>query len=98
MTWLLPRALAALAAMLLGAAAGALVGLLFERPLAVAALGAGLFLVVTVLVDAWRGNQLLDWLRGSQQDGAPRDTGFWGELAYRIEKSLRNKDLALRPF
>ena len=95
MIWLLPRALAALAAMLLGAAAGALVGLLFERPLAVAALGAGLFLVVTVLVDAWRGNQLLDWLRGSQQDGAPRDTGFWGELAYRIEKSLRNKDLAL---
>ena len=26
---------------------------------------------------------------------APRDTGFWGELAYRIEKALRNKDLAL---
>ena len=95
MTWLLPRALAALAAMLLGGAMGAAAGLLVGRPLAAAALGASLFLAITVLVDAWRGNQLLDWLRGSQQDMAPRDTGFWGELAYRIERSLRNKDLAL---
>ena len=95
MTWLLPRALAALAAMLLGGAMGAAAGLLVGRPLAAAALGASFFLAITVLVDAWRGNQLLDWLRGSQQALAPRDAGFWGELAYRIERSLRNKDLAL---
>ena len=95
MTWLLPRALAALAAILLGGAMGAAAGLLVGRPLAAAALGASFFLAITVLVDAWRGNQLLDWLRGSQQALAPRDAGFWGELAYRIERSLRNKDLAL---
>ena len=95
MIWLLPRTLAALAALLLGGFVGALGGMLIGRPLAAAALGAGLLLVVMVLVDAWRGNQLLHWLRGSQQDVAPRDAGFWGELAYRIERSLRNKDLAL---
>ena len=95
MTWLLPRALAALAAMLMGGILGAAAGWLIGRPLAAAALGASLFLAITVLVDAWRGNQLLDWLRSSQQTPAPRDAGFWGELAYRIERLLRNKDQAL---
>ena len=95
MTWLLPRALVALVSMVLGAAAGAAVGRYFGGPLVVAVLGAGLFLAGTVLVDAWRGNKLLHWLRGSQQALAPRDAGFWGELAYRIERLLRNKDLAL---
>ena len=95
MTWLLPRALAALASLLLGGAVGASLGFLLGHPLLVAALGAAACLSVAVLVDAWRGNRLLDWLRGSQQGQAPRDTGFWGELAYRIEKSLRSKDMAL---
>ena len=95
MTWFMPRALAALASMLLGAALGGLGGLLIGRPLAASALGASVMLAVTVLRDAWRGNKLLDWLRGSQQDPAPRDAGFWGELAYRVERLLRNKDLVL---
>jgi two-component system phosphate regulon sensor histidine kinase PhoR len=34
----------------------------------------------------------LEWLRGNQQQSAPRDTGYWGELGYRIERALRNKD------
>ena len=95
MIWLLPRALVALAAVLLGAAVGALVGSFIGHSLLVAALGVAAFLSVAVMVDSSRGNRLLDWLRGSQQDQAPRDAGFWGELAYRIEKALRTKDLAL---
>ena len=95
MIWLLPRALVALAAILLGAAVGALVGSFIGHSLLVAALGVAAFLSVAVMVDASRGNRLLDWLRGSQQGQAPRDAGFWGELAYRIEKAFRNKDLAL---
>jgi two-component system phosphate regulon sensor histidine kinase PhoR len=30
------------------------------------------------------------------QTPAPRDSGFWGELAYRTEKALRARELALR--
>jgi len=95
MTWLLPRALAALASLLLGGAIGSLLGFFVGHPLLGAALGAATSLSAAVLADAWRGNHLLEWLRGSQQDLAPRDTGFWGELAYRIEKTLRSKDLEL---
>ncbi len=95
MTWLLPSALAVLVAMLVGGTAGALVGLLIGHPLASAALGTVICLVAAVLLNAWRGNRLLDWLRSPQQARAPRDDGFWGELAYRIERLLRNKELAL---
>ena len=36
-----------------------------------------------------RGLRLMRWLRGSHEDLAPRDTGFWGEIGYRVERSLR---------
>jgi two-component system phosphate regulon sensor histidine kinase PhoR len=32
------------------------------------------------------------WLRGGQPGPAPRDTGFWGELAYWAEKALRERE------
>jgi two-component system phosphate regulon sensor histidine kinase PhoR len=35
-------------------------------------------------------------LRGSQAGPAPRDTGFWGELAYRFERALRFREGELR--
>ena len=46
--------------------------------------------------DALRAGRLLGWLRGNQLDPAPRDTGLWGELGYRIERSLRSRDLAVQ--
>ena len=53
---------------------------------------------VTALVvrDSWRGQGLMNWLRGPQTAQAPRDTGFWGELAYRVERALRSRELAIR--
>ncbi len=42
-----------------------------------------------VVFDALRGWRLLRWLRGAQDTPAPRDAGFWGEIGYRIERSLR---------
>ena len=50
-----------------------------------------------VVFDSSRGWRLLRWLRGPRDDMAPRDTGFWGEVAYRIERSLRalERDAAL---
>ena len=80
-------ALIALAGLLVGFIAGdAAAGVLGGALLALAGLG---------VQQAWRGRQLLEWLRGAQQQGAPRDTGFWGELGYRIERALRDEDLAL---
>jgi two-component system phosphate regulon sensor histidine kinase PhoR len=52
------------------------------------ALGLGLFAVR----DALRAGRLLRWLRGNQSETAPRDTGLWGELGYRIERTLRARD------
>jgi two-component system phosphate regulon sensor histidine kinase PhoR len=51
---------------------------------------AGVALVVTY--DLLRARPLLLWLRGPQTQRAPRNTGFWGELAYRIERALRSRE------
>jgi two-component system phosphate regulon sensor histidine kinase PhoR len=32
------------------------------------------------------------WLRGAQDRPAPRDTGVWGELGYRVERALRQRE------
>jgi two-component system phosphate regulon sensor histidine kinase PhoR len=54
------------------------------------ALGGGLLgFAAVVAIDAVRGWRLLHWLRGTQDRAAPRDAGFWGEVGYRIERSLR---------
>ena len=92
MSWLLPRLLLAFGAVVLGFIVGVTVraatGLeALSLGLAVAA-GVGLF----TLVDAIRGARLLGWLRGTQLDSAPRDTGLWGELGYRIERAVHERD------
>ncbi|MFN3302463.1 MAG: phosphate regulon sensor histidine kinase PhoR [Roseateles sp.] len=92
MAWFLPRLLLALAAVLLGFVVGAAVRALTG----VDALGLGLGVTTGVclplLVDALRGYRLLEWLRGKQLDNAPRDTGLWGELGYRIERAVRDRE------
>jgi two-component system phosphate regulon sensor histidine kinase PhoR len=88
MAWLLPRFIAGLLCM----AAGAIVGLLAgsQRAVLVGALLAGVLGFATIVaVDSLRGWRLMRWLRGSLQTTAPRDSGFWGEIGYRIERSLR---------
>ena len=54
-----------------------------------ALLGGVLGLAAVVVFDATRGWRLLRWLRGAQDAPAPRDAGLWGEIGYRIERSLR---------
>ena len=43
-------------------------------------------------LDAWRAQNLIRWLRGPQVEQAPRNAGLWGEIAYRIERSLRGAE------
>jgi two-component system, OmpR family, phosphate regulon sensor histidine kinase PhoR len=92
MPGLLPRALIAGAMLLAGMALGTLVGLVLHNGWLGTALGALVVLVLVLLRHIWHGGRLLAWLRGNLQGSAPRDEGFWGELGYRIEKALRQKD------
>ncbi len=92
MSWLLPRFV--LAALAIGI--GALVGLwsseLLQFRLLGEILGASTAVGALVLLDVVRGHRLMLWLRGAQLDTAPRDTGLWGELGYRIERAVRERD------
>jgi len=82
-------------ALVLGSLLGAVAGALLGQPLAGLAVGALAGTLVSMTVDTRRGLRLLDWLRGPQHVTAPRDQGYWGELAYRIERALRQKDQAV---
>ena len=86
--WLLPRLLIGVGA----GAAGGLAGFLVadhRSALVGALIGAVLGFAALVAIDSIRGVRLMQWLRGTHDTQAPRDTGFWGELAYRTERSLR---------
>lgn len=89
MSWLLPRVLTGMLAVALGALAGHWVGLRIQAPGVGELLGGAAAIAVLALLDTLRGYRLINWLRGSQESQAPRDTGFWGELGYRVERSVR---------
>jgi len=86
------RVASALMAMALGATFGWLVGSLLHWPHLGAMSGAALSVGWATLRDAGKGKQLRAWLRGAQDQPAPRDTGFWGELGYRAERALRTRE------
>jgi two-component system, OmpR family, phosphate regulon sensor histidine kinase PhoR len=88
-TWLLPRIVAGLLALLLGAWIGILVGRGIDAPVLGALLGSFSSLGILAMFDALRSHRLIDWLRGSRAGAAPRDSGLWGEIGYRMERSLR---------
>ena len=95
MTWLLPRLAAAMLAVVLGVLLGRLAGELAGAARLGGIVGGAVCIAAVVLVDAWRGQRLMSWLRGPQQGSAPRDAGFWGELGYRVERALRVRELAV---
>ena len=95
MAWLVPRLGVALMCLLLGGTLGLLSGALLGAPAVGAGLGAAALLGAAMGVDVLRAARLMRWLKGQQQMPAPRDAGFWGELGYRIERLLRQRDGAL---
>jgi len=95
MSWFIPRVLASLAAMALGG----LAGLLLDGAAAAVPgifVGGGLAVAIIVVVDRIHAFRLLEWLRRGHEGTAPRDTGVWGELAYRTERALRTADQTAR--
>lgn len=95
MTWLLSRTFAGLLAMALGGVLGFAAGGPAGAPIVGMVLGAALGVGLVALLDTIRGSRLIGWLRGPQAEPAPRDTGFWGEIGYRIERSIRARERTL---
>ena len=91
MTWLLPRILAAAIATLIGGVIGLVIPG-HSVPLFGALLGFVFALGVVAVRDTLHGYRLIEWLRGSQEGQAPRDSGLWGELGYRIERAIRVRE------
>lgn len=91
MNWLLPRVLVTAIATILGGVIG---GMLtnWSAPVFGALLGMAGALGVIAVRDTLRGYRLIEWLRGSQDGSAPRDAGLWGELGYRVERAIRNRE------
>ncbi len=96
MAWFLNRILAVFAMVGAAALAGHWLGSRSGLASLGAVLGAGVGILSWLLVDWHRGERLLDWLRGPKTEGAPRDTGRWGDLAYRIERALRAHETTIR--
>ena len=86
------RAVVAWGALALGAAIGWIVGRATASAAAGAGVGATVGLGLVAAIDAVRAGRLLAWLRGTHEVQAPRDTGFWGEVGYRVERALQTKD------
>ena len=92
MNWLMLRLLAGAIAMAVGGFVGYLAGERLHAPVLGAVLGGAIAVSVLALVDTLRGYRLIHWLSGTQDGQAPRDTGFWGEIGYRVERSIRSRE------
>ena len=92
MSWLIPRLLIGLFALGAGGAVGFVLGRPLLTPALSVLLGAGLALAVLAVIDTLRGVRLISWLRGAQESDAPRNAGFWGEIGYRVERSIRARE------
>ncbi|MBC7958081.1 MAG: phosphate regulon sensor histidine kinase PhoR [Cytophagales bacterium] len=81
--------------MAVGGFIGFLAGEPLHAPVIGSVLGGSIGVSVLALIDTLRGYRLIHWLSGSQEGQAPRDTGFWGEIGYRVERSIRSHEKGL---
>ncbi|HJV61958.1 MAG TPA: phosphate regulon sensor histidine kinase PhoR [Albitalea sp.] len=89
MGWLVPRLLAAAMVVVGGGLVGMLIGAGWQWPAVGTLVGAVLAALVHGIVDAWRAERFMNWLRAQNEGPAPRDAGFWGEVGYRVERTVR---------
>ncbi|HEY0857593.1 MAG TPA: phosphate regulon sensor histidine kinase PhoR [Albitalea sp.] len=89
MGWLVPRLVAAVLVVVAGALVGMLVGRAWQLPAFGALVGAAVAALLRALSEGWRAHRFMKWLRGQHEGAAPRDAGFWGEVGYRVERSVR---------
>jgi two-component system phosphate regulon sensor histidine kinase PhoR len=94
MGWVLQRLAAVAVIVFIGAFAGATLGHASGWPVLATVAGAVLAAAVAAGLERRKGLRLLDWVRGAVPGPAPRDGGYWAELAYRIEKALQGRERA----
>ena len=95
MTGVPARALAAAVAVVLGGGVGTLIGGAIGAPTAGALFCGALCAAALAWWDTARGVVLMDWLRGPQVGQPPRESGWWGEMAHRIDRGLRLRDAGI---
>ncbi|MCZ8076558.1 MAG: phosphate regulon sensor protein PhoR, partial [Paucibacter sp.] len=78
-----------------GDLAGRGIGTLTGYPQLSEWLGVVSAIVALLLIDTLRIRRLMQWLREKQPGDAPRSSGYWGDLAYLIERALRKRDRAI---
>ena len=78
--------------MAVGGFIGFLAGDPLRAPVVGSVMGGAIGVSVLALIDTLRGYRLIHWLSGTQESQAPRDTGFWGEIGYRVERSIRSRE------
>ena len=89
MGWIFPRLLGASISVLLAGLLGWVIGGVLHWPVLGALAGAMVGMFIHSLIDALRGQRFMEWLRMQDGNPAPRDAGFWGEVGYRVERSMR---------
>ena len=95
MSFLISRIVWVFVVVWVGGLAGLLLGRVWGWELTAALVGAGCGAALVIVGDAVRGQRFLQWLRGPRDRLAPRDAGYWGEVGYRVERSLRNLQQAV---
>lgn len=96
MEWLFPRIAVVVVALLCGGGAGFVLGTaLLESPLRGMLVGAGVGVSYIVARDTLCGHRLIQWMKRTGADRAPSEAGLWGELAYRVQRTLELRDAAI---
>jgi len=92
MAWMLSRVLMLVLGTGVAGGLGYWLGEWMRMPQLAAALAAGAAVILMAVWDAARAHRLVTWLRGDQHEDAPRLAGLWGEMAYRVERGLRDRE------
>ncbi len=93
---LFPRLMAAVMMVVAGSLIGLILGSIWQWPALGSMVGAVLGASIRAVWDGWRAHRFLEWLRGQHEGPAPRDAGLWGELGYRVERSMRALERQVR--
>jgi two-component system phosphate regulon sensor histidine kinase PhoR len=94
MRWILERLATVATIVTLGGLLGGQLGFAAGWPVLGTLLGALVASFVAAGLERRRGSRLLAWVRDASDRPAPRDGGYWAELAYRVEKALRARERA----
>ena len=92
----LPRLLATVLAVLAGGLVGMALGAIWQWDTAGALAGGVAGALLQMFFDAIRARRFMAWLRRQGEGSAPRDGGFWGEVGYRVERSVRALEQQVR--